>query len=253
MRAGADAIDRDAFQWFLRNTSQRSLDIEPERLLHSWRLVSGEHPTVAGIVLFGRDPQSILPFAQINAARIPGTEIANDPSDRKDLRGQLLNVIEDTIVSCICICRCPTGFAAWNRNRSPSCRKCVAGSGRECGRPPRLHRARSCPALDFRRQAPHLRTSFRCGAGDSAGSGIPRMARLVKQATGREKEIRIADAEMLLRIPRKISRREAQSIAPSPSVRLGAEILIPLDIVSGAADEHDVGASITVNVSHLAS
>jgi ATP-dependent DNA helicase RecG len=61
----------------------------------SWRLLVGGHPRLAGIVLFGRNSQRELPFAQIDAARIPGTDVTNDPLDRKDLTGQMLTVIDD--------------------------------------------------------------------------------------------------------------------------------------------------------------
>ena len=56
------------------------LDLPPEQLLRSWRLIAEGHPTIAGMLLFGRNPQEHLPFAQVNAARIPGIELANDPS-----------------------------------------------------------------------------------------------------------------------------------------------------------------------------
>jgi ATP-dependent DNA helicase RecG len=60
----------------------------------NWGLLSDGHPTIAGVVLFGREPQRHLPFAQINAARFPGAESSVEPLDRKDLTGRLLDVID---------------------------------------------------------------------------------------------------------------------------------------------------------------
>jgi len=69
-------------------------EVDAVQLLRNWGLVAGETPTIGGIVLFGRDPQRHLPYAQINAARFPGTDSSVNPSDRKDLRGQLFDVID---------------------------------------------------------------------------------------------------------------------------------------------------------------
>src|ERR1039457_6114199 len=82
LRLGLDDLDLEAVRTFVEQTrlAEGLPEIALERLLRNWRLMSGSNPTIAGLILFGRDPQLHLPFAQINAARIPGTEIANDPS-----------------------------------------------------------------------------------------------------------------------------------------------------------------------------
>ena len=86
-------LDLDAFENYLKETGLEGVHPSQEQLLVNWRLLSADrHPTLAGMILFGRHPQRHLPFAQINAARIPGTELANDPSDRKDLTGRLFDV-----------------------------------------------------------------------------------------------------------------------------------------------------------------
>src|ERR1044071_1297987 len=83
-------LDLHSFGHFLREIRQE----HAEHLLENWRLVSNGHPTIAGILLFGNDPQQHLPYAQINAARFPGTDSSFDPMDRKDLTGRLLEVID---------------------------------------------------------------------------------------------------------------------------------------------------------------
>jgi ATP-dependent DNA helicase RecG len=95
VRLGLEDLDLDAVKTFVEETRQAEglPEIAQERLLRNWRLMAGNNPTIAGIILFGRDPQRHLPFAQINAARIPGTEIANEPSDRKDFTGRVFDVV----------------------------------------------------------------------------------------------------------------------------------------------------------------
>jgi ATP-dependent DNA helicase RecG len=87
-------LDLDTFDRYLEATGQEELKSGRERLLVNWELLSGGHPTIAGIVLFGREPERHLPFAQITAARFPGTESSVEPSNRKDLTGRLLDVID---------------------------------------------------------------------------------------------------------------------------------------------------------------
>lgn len=93
-RLGLSDLDLGAFENFLEETGQSDLAVDQEQLLRNWRLLSGNHPTIAGIILFGRRPQQHLPYVQINAARIPGTDVSKEPSDMKDITGRLLDVID---------------------------------------------------------------------------------------------------------------------------------------------------------------
>ncbi len=94
-RLGIGDLDMDALDRFLENSVQKELGGDPPRLLRNWGLLSGGHPTLAGVLLFGREPQKHLPYAQINAARFPGVDVAAAPSDRKDIGGRLLDMIDD--------------------------------------------------------------------------------------------------------------------------------------------------------------
>ncbi len=82
-------LDLTVVEVFLEETGQADLSVDIERLLRNWRLLSGEHPTIAGIVLFGRKPQQHLPFAQINAVRFPGIDSSVDPLDVRDWSPEL--------------------------------------------------------------------------------------------------------------------------------------------------------------------
>ncbi len=87
-------LDFESLEQFLERTQQTDLGIDAERLLRNWRLMSGTHPTFAGLILFGRNPQQHLPYAQINALRIPGTDDSGEPPDLKELKCRLLGIIE---------------------------------------------------------------------------------------------------------------------------------------------------------------
>jgi len=83
-------------------------------------LISEGHPTVAGLVLFGRIPQEHLPFAQINAARNPGNGHIQWPSDRKDLTGRLLDVLDQAMRFLYLHRRDPSqDCAGWSQSLEP--------------------------------------------------------------------------------------------------------------------------------------
>jgi predicted HTH transcriptional regulator len=68
---------------YLETTGKEEFMSNREQLLMNRGLLSGGHPTIAGNVLFGREPQRHLPFAQINAACFPGTESSVDRQTEK--------------------------------------------------------------------------------------------------------------------------------------------------------------------------
>lgn len=55
-----------------------------------------QHPTVAGLLLFGKVPQDFLPHAMVVTARIPGVDPGAPPSDAKQIGGPLTDMLEDT-------------------------------------------------------------------------------------------------------------------------------------------------------------
>ncbi len=118
-------LDLDAFDNYLRETGLEAVHPSREQLLVNWRLLSADrHPTLAGMILFGRHPQRHLPFAQINAAReflerwwpaSPQTErISPDASSALSIRRS---------ASWICTCRYRTGSAALSPSAIRSCRQ----------------------------------------------------------------------------------------------------------------------------------
>ena len=101
LRAAIQDLDTQGFAHFFERAYQRPLPFEKEleNMLKNMRLLgeqSGEfHPTLAGILCFGRDPQRFLSHAQISAARIPGVSLSASPSDVKQIGGPLFNMLED--------------------------------------------------------------------------------------------------------------------------------------------------------------
>ncbi|HID61934.1 MAG TPA: transcriptional regulator [Anaerolineae bacterium] len=99
LQADVSAIDLGAFEAFCRNVLDEVQD-DSLVLLEKWKMVrkreGKRHPTVAGLLLFGRRPQHFLPYAYLTAARIPGEDPAGEPSDVKRIEGTLFQMLEDT-------------------------------------------------------------------------------------------------------------------------------------------------------------
>jgi ATP-dependent DNA helicase RecG len=224
-------LDLDALDRYLETTGQAELVLDRTRLLRNWGLLSGDHPTVAGIVLFGRDPQRHLPFAQINAARFPGTDTSAEPSDRKDLTGRLLEVIEQAerfLHVHLRIRHEIRGFEPEPRPELPeealreAIVNAVAHRDYTVRGPVRLfilddrvevHTPGKAPNTvdeEGMRAGVHVVRNPRiyarlsdAGLVTRAGTGVRRIIRLVREATGLDLGITIRDFEVLLTIPRK--------------------------------------------------
>lgn len=224
-------LDLDALDRFLERTGQEHLGGEPQRLLKAWRLVSGRHPTVAGLLLFGREPQRHLPYAQINAARFPGTDTAAAPSDRNDIGGRLLEMIAHAQRFLRLHLRLPheiRGFEPEPRPELPEevLREAVVNAiaHRDYtvrgpirlfifddrielhtpGRPPNTVDAEAMRAGVHVVRNPHIYARLSdAGLVTRAGTGVPRMVKLVREATGHDLGLEVRDFEVLLSIPRK--------------------------------------------------
>ena len=233
VRLGLEDLDLEAVRTFVEQTrlAEGLPEIALERLLRNWRLMSGNNPTIAGLILFGRDPQLHLPFAQINAARIPGTEIANEPSDRKDFTGRLLDVIDQAMRFLYLHLPIPhkiQGLEPEPRPELPNAalREAVinAVAHRDYtvqgpirlfvfddrvefhspGKPPNTVDAEAMRMGSHVVRNPHIYARLSdAGLVTRAGSGIPRIVKLVREATGQDVRIEIREFEVLLSIPRK--------------------------------------------------
>ena len=68
-----------------------------EQQLASLRLYdpSGDKPTHAGILLFGKNPRFFLPGAYIQYLRLPGSDLTDRPEDQAEISGDLLTVLRE--------------------------------------------------------------------------------------------------------------------------------------------------------------
>ncbi len=248
-RVGIGEISLDALRQFVEQTAQTPavLDVLPERLLRSWRLVTEGHPTVAGILLFGRDPQLHLPHAQINAARIPGTDLANEPPDGNNLKGRLLEVVDQAVRFLYLHLPIPHKIRRMEPEPRPELPpealreaivNAVAHRDYTVTGPIRLfvfddrveiHTPGKAPnTVDEEAMRvgvhvvrnPHIYARLSdAGLVTRAGSGVPRIVRLVREATGKDVTIQLRDFEVLLSIPRKrLAARLRRSGNPGPGV-----------------------------------
>lgn len=224
-------LDLDAFERYLETTGQSDLRDYQERLLMNWGLLSGGHPTIAGVILFGREPQRHLPFAQINGARFFGTDSSAEPSDRKDLTGQLLEVVEqaERFLDLHLMTRHEIrGFEPEPRPELPkealreAIVNAVAHRDYTVRGPVRLFIFDDRVELHTPGKPPNTVTEEAMRAGvhvvrnpriyarlsdaglvTRAGTGVRRIIRLVREATARDVEITVSEFETVLTIPRR--------------------------------------------------
>lgn len=92
--AGTTLADLDqpyfekTFQAFYGTTVDEA-GLPLSQLLRNLKLMKNGELTLAGVVLFGRRPQALLPFAKVTAVRFQGTEMGERFLDRKDIEGTL--------------------------------------------------------------------------------------------------------------------------------------------------------------------
>jgi ATP-dependent DNA helicase RecG len=234
-RLGLADLDLAALDRYLDRTGQQQLAEDPERLLRNWGLLANGHPTVAGMLLLGREPQRHLPFAQINAARFPGLDSAGEPSDRKDITGRLLDVIDDAQRFLRIHLAFPHEIRGFEPEPKPeipeeALREAIvnAVAHRDYtvqgpirlfifddrleihtpGRPPNTVTEEAMRAGVHVVRNPRLYARLSdAGLVTRAGTGIRRIVKLVQKATGKDIAIEVRDFEVLLSIPRREPKR----------------------------------------------
>jgi len=224
-------LDLAALGDFLERTGQEDLEADRERLLRNWGLLENGHPTLAGLLLFGRAPQRHLPYAQINAARFRGNDPSVDPADRKDLSGRLLEVIDQAERFLDLHLPTPHRIRDFEPEPQPELPKAAlreavvnAVAHRDYtirgpvrlfvlddrvevhtpGKPPNGvdEEAMRAGVHVVRNPTIYARLSD-AGLVTRAGTGIRRIIRLVREATGEDIRIEIRETGVCLAIPRK--------------------------------------------------
>lgn len=118
-------LDLDAFDRYLEQTGQVDLSLDRPRLLRNWGLVSGDHPTVAGLVLFGR---AIFPSPRSTRLAYPERISPSTPPTGKTSRGDSSTSSTRRADFSTFICLSRTRSADSRPSPSPNCRR------RRCGR-----------------------------------------------------------------------------------------------------------------------
>jgi ATP-dependent DNA helicase RecG len=225
-------LDFGALERYLIETGQADLLADRTILLKNWGLMAAAHPTVAGLLLFGYDPQRHIPFAQVNAARIPGVDVSVEPSDRKDISGRMLTIIED--VQRFLRLHLPVphkikGFEPEPRPEIPeeALREAVVNgvAHRDYtvqgpirifilddriefhtpGKPPNTVDAEAMRAGVHIVRNPRIYARLSdAGLVTRAGTGIRRMSRLIREHVGRDIDIQVRAHEVLLTLPRRL-------------------------------------------------
>lgn len=79
--------------WFDVKANEEQL----KRYLHNLHLTDEKNkPTLAGLLFFGKRPQNFFLTAKIICAFFRGRELADAPSDKKDILGRISDMLEDT-------------------------------------------------------------------------------------------------------------------------------------------------------------
>ncbi|MGH3320618.1 MAG: ATP-binding protein [Streptosporangiaceae bacterium] len=225
-------LDLDEAANHLSVSGQPELADDIPHVLRAWRLYDGEHPTVAGILLFGRRPQEALPQARIVAVSFPGVDSSEDPSDQMELTGRLFDVIDKANSFLNLHLRAPHRIRGFEPERYPelpeaACREAVVNAlvhrdytiaapvrifvladrveFHTPGKPPNTVDVDAMRSGIHVVRNPHLYTRVaRAGLATDAGTGIPRISRLVREATGQDIGLEIrGDHEVLLTMPRR--------------------------------------------------
>lgn len=223
-------LDLDAVGRHARDVGLDAEDSDDLRgLLRSWRLYDGAHPTIAGLVLFGRRPQDSLEASRVVVAAFPGTDSGDDLTDRADVTGSLTTVLERVQGFLDLHLRTAHVIAGLEPERRPelppvALREAVVNAlvhrdytiggpirvfvlqdrveVHSPGRPPNSVDADAMRAGAHVPRNPHIYARVAdLQLATRAGTGIRRMARLLRE-DGRELGIAVSDAEVVLILPR---------------------------------------------------
>ncbi len=232
-RLGLTDLDLDAVSRHLAESGQTDLDSDIPRLLRAWGLYNGMHPTVAGMVVFGRKPQAVLESSRVVVGALSGTDIGDEFVDRKDLSGGLFEITAQVQTFLRLHLRTAheiSGFEPEKREEIPfeALREAVVNAlvhrdytipgpvrvfvlsdrveVRSPGRPPNSVDAEAMRAGVHVPRNPHIYSRVAdAQLATRAGTGIRRIARLLREHSGRRLDIRISEAEVVLALPRSPS------------------------------------------------
>ena len=248
-RSAPSDLDEDATEDMLAAIRDQGLDVSgiPRgRLLHNWGLVADadgeDRLTVAGLLLLARDPQRLFPHACISALRIPGVDISTPPIDQKRIESRLFDMLGDALrfldfhllrrhrirglepevvleFPVECLREVLVNALAHRDYTVPGPVRLLVFDDRvEVRTPgglPNSVRLDQLPAgVHVLRNPTLYNLLLKRGLVTDAGSGIPRMIRLLREKTGSEPDLRIEGNEFVVALSRR---------GPDPSVADGPD------------------------------
>jgi len=237
VRSDAADLDNQAIEGLLKDIQEQGFDvagISQNRLLRNWNLlreINGEvHPTVAGILFLAQTPQQFLPYTYISALYIPGTDISVEPYDQKRIEGRLVNMLQDTMRFLNIHLRRPHQIRGLEPEARPEIpvevlrealvnslahrdytisgpiRVIVYDDRLEVRTPGQLPNTVTVEALKLGvhvlRNPAIYNIFLKLGLVTDAGSGIPRMIRILRETKGYEPDFRVEANEFVVLIPR---------------------------------------------------
>lgn len=235
--------DESATDEMLEAIQELGLDlsgIPRDRLLRNWGLIDddgGDRLTVAGVLLLARAPQRFFPHAYVSALRIAGVDISTPPIDQKRIEGRLFDLLSDTLrfldfhlmrrhrirglepevvlefpVACL---RETLVNAVAHRDYTIAgpIRLLVFDDRVEVRTPgglPNSVRLDQLPAgVHVLRNPTVYNLLLKRGLVTDAGSGIPRMIRLLRERTGLEPDLRLESNEFVVALTRTSPERKS--------------------------------------------
>ncbi|MBI3268923.1 MAG: HEAT repeat domain-containing protein [Planctomycetes bacterium] len=85
--AGADELDQEYLQRVRPELGDLPAHPLRQALINMKLLTASGHPTIGGLLCFGRNPQQARPYARVTAIRHKGTQISEEFLDREELNG----------------------------------------------------------------------------------------------------------------------------------------------------------------------
>jgi len=237
-------LDDKAIERMLKDITGQGFDIagiSGERLLANWHLVRetkmdiGTHPTptLTGILFLASHPQQFLPYAYVSALRIPGTDISAEPYDQKHIEGRMVDMLHDVvrfldihlmrphkIVGLLPEARpelpvvtlresLVNALAHRDYTISAPVRVIVFDDRVEIRTPGKLPNTVTIESMRWGvhvlRNPTIYNVFLKLGFVTDAGSGIPRMIRVFREATGQEPILRMEGNEFVTAFPRSFT------------------------------------------------
>ena len=230
-------LDFDSFSYYYERIFDQPLDhadIPIEKMLNNMRflvtdIAGSQRMSMAGLLLFGKSPQTFLYNARISAVRWRGNEPGDEITDRQEITGRLPNQIEEAEAFLLRNIRLSTKideFKQTDQYEYPriALREAVVNAIAhrdyslegaqillfifdnriEIRSPGKLPNSVTLENIRSHYSRPRneniARVLFNLGFVNTLGSGIPRIIRLMKEHTGKEPEFENNDPQFVVKL-----------------------------------------------------